>query len=53
MLLGGATMDGERHHLVELRRQLARNAIERAKRRLGERRFRPVPGETEFIPLPA
>ena len=51
LLLGGAAMDGPRH-LVELRRKLAR-AHRAAKADWRAGRFAPVPGETEFIPLPA
>jgi redox-sensitive bicupin YhaK (pirin superfamily) len=52
MLLGGAKMDGERHiwwNFVASSREL----IEDAKARWREQRFAAVPGETEFIPLPA
>jgi redox-sensitive bicupin YhaK (pirin superfamily) len=51
MLLGGAKMDGDRHiwwNFVASSRQL----MEDAKARWREKRFPPVPGETEFIPLP-
>jgi hypothetical protein len=51
MLVGGAKMDGERliwWNFVASSRDL----IEEAKRRWKENRFDPVPGETEFIPLP-
>jgi redox-sensitive bicupin YhaK (pirin superfamily) len=51
MLLGGAKMDGDRHiwwNFVASSREL----IEDAKARWREGRFPPVPGETEFIPLP-
>src|SRR5262245_29142027 len=51
MLLGGAKMDGDRHiwwNFVASSREL----MESAKARWRERRFPPVPGETEFIPLP-
>jgi redox-sensitive bicupin YhaK (pirin superfamily) len=51
MLLGGARMDGDRHiwwNFVASSREL----IEEAKVRWRERRYPPVPGETEFIPLP-
>jgi redox-sensitive bicupin YhaK (pirin superfamily) len=51
MLLGGAKTDGDRHiwwNFVASSREL----IEDAKTRWRERRFAPVPGETEFIPLP-
>lgn len=51
MLLGGAKMDGERliwWNFVASSREL----LENAKTRWLEQRFAPVPGETEFIPLP-
>jgi hypothetical protein len=51
MLLGGARMDGDRHiwwNFVASSREM----IEEAKVRWRERRFPPVPEETEFIPLP-
>jgi redox-sensitive bicupin YhaK (pirin superfamily) len=51
MLLGGARMDGDRHiwwNFVASSREL----MEDAKARWRERRFPPIPGETEFIPLP-
>ena len=51
MLLGGAPLDGDRHlwwNFVSSRRE----RIERAKRDWAEGGFTPVPGETEFIPLP-
>ena len=51
MLLGGAKMDGDRHiwwNFVASSREL----MESAKARWREQRFPPVPGETEFIPLP-
>ena len=51
MLLGGAKMDGDRHiwwNFVASSREL----MEDAKVRWREQRFPPVPGETEFIPLP-
>jgi len=51
MLFGGAKMDGDRHiwwNFVASSREL----MEAAKRRWREGRFDPVPGETEFIPLP-
>ena len=51
MLLGGAPLDGERYHLVELRRQFARTD-RGGKGALAAQRFAAVPGETEFIPLP-
>ena len=52
MLLGGAGLDGERiiwWNFVASSREL----IDAAKRRWREGEFPPVPGETEFIPLPA
>ena len=51
MLLGGEKMDGERliwWNFVASSREL----LEEAKRRWKENRFDPVPGETEFVPLP-
>ena len=51
MLLGGATMDGERHiwwNFVSSSKQ----RIERAGADWKENRFAKVSGETEFIPLP-
>jgi redox-sensitive bicupin YhaK (pirin superfamily) len=51
MLFGGAGMDSDRHiwwNFVASSRDL----IEHAKVRWREGRFRRVPGETEFIPLP-
>ena len=51
MLLGGATMDGDRliwWNFVASSQGL----IEDAKLRWREQRFAPVPDETEFIPLP-
>ncbi len=51
MLLGGAKMDGDRHiwwNFVASSREL----MESAKARWREQGFPPVPGETEFIPLP-
>ena len=51
MLLGGAGMDGERiiwWNFVASSHDL----IEDAKTRWREQRFPPVPGESEFIPLP-
>ena len=51
MLLGGAKMDGDRHiwwNFVASSREL----MEDAKTRWREQRFAPVPGETEYIPLP-
>ena len=51
MLLGGAALDGERHLWWNFVSSSAER-IERAKRDWAEGRFAPVPGETEFIPLP-
>ena len=51
VLFGGAAMDGERHiswNFVASDRAL----IDEARERWRSRRFEPVPGETEFIPLP-
>ncbi len=51
LLLGGAPLDGERHlwwNLVASDPAL----IEQAKARWAAQQFPPVPGETEFIPLP-
>ena len=51
MFLGGAAMDGPRHiwwNFVSSRRE----RIEQAKEDWRSGRFKPVPGETEFIPLP-
>ncbi len=51
MLLGGAAIDGER--LLSWNFVASNSAlIEDARARWRERRFEPVPGETEFIPLP-
>jgi len=52
MLLGGAAMEGPRYiwwNFVSSRQE----RIEEAKEDWRSGRFRPVPGETEFIPLPA
>ena len=51
MLLGGAALEGPRHiwwNFVSSRRE----RIEEAKEDWKSGRFRPVPGESEFIPLP-
>ena len=51
MLLGGAPLEGKRHiwwNFVSSRPE----RIEQAKADWREGRFEPVPGETEFIPLP-
>lgn len=51
MLLGGAPLDGER--LLSWNFVASTSAlIEEARTRWREQRFDPVPGETEFIPLP-
>ena len=50
-LIGGAPLDGERHIWWNFVSS-SRERIEQAKRDWKERRFAPVPGETEFIPLP-
>jgi len=51
MLLGGDRMDGPRfiwwNYVASTKERL-----EEAKQRWREQRFAPVPGETEFIPLP-
>jgi redox-sensitive bicupin YhaK (pirin superfamily) len=52
LLLGGARLDGPRHlwwNFVSSRRE----RIEQAKQDWREQRFAAVPGETDFIPLPA
>jgi len=51
MLLGGAPIDGERHIWWNFVSS-SRERIEQAKRDWKGGRFPPVPGETEFIPLP-
>ncbi len=51
MLLGGAPLDGARHLWWNFVSS-SPERIERAKRDWAEGRFAPVPGETEFIPLP-
>jgi redox-sensitive bicupin YhaK (pirin superfamily) len=51
MFLGGAAMEGPRYiwwNFVSSRRE----RIEEAKEQWRSGRFKPVPGETEFIPLP-
>ena len=51
MLVGGAPLDGERHLWWNfVSSSTAR--IEQAKRDWAEGRFAPIPGESEFIPLP-
>ena len=52
LFLGGARLDAPRHlwwNFVSSRRE----RIEQAKEDWREKRFAAVPGETEFIPLPA
>jgi len=52
VFFGGAPLDGERHlnwNFVSSRRE----RIEQARQDWAARRFGQVPGETEFIPLPA
>jgi redox-sensitive bicupin YhaK (pirin superfamily) len=51
MLLGGEPIDGERHIWWNFVSSSA-GRIDQAKRDWAEGRFAPVPGETEFIPLP-
>jgi redox-sensitive bicupin YhaK (pirin superfamily) len=51
-LLGGAPLEGRRHIWWNFVAS-APERIERAKREWADRKFPPVPGETEFIPLPA
>lgn len=51
MLIGGAPLDGERHIWWNFVSS-SRDRIEQAKRDWKEGRFAPVPGETEYIPLP-
>jgi hypothetical protein len=51
VLIGGAPLEGERHIWWNFVSS-SRERIERAKRDWKEGRFVPVPGETEFIPLP-
>ena len=51
MFLGGAAMEGPRYiwwNFVSSRKE----RIEQAKEDWKTGRFKPVPGETEFIPLP-
>jgi redox-sensitive bicupin YhaK (pirin superfamily) len=50
-LLGGAPLDGVRHIWWNFVAS-SQARIERAGRDWAEGRFAPVPGETEFIPLP-
>jgi len=51
MLLGGAQFPTPRHIWWNFVAS-SRERIERAKERWAQRQFPPVPGETEFIPLP-
>jgi redox-sensitive bicupin YhaK (pirin superfamily) len=51
MLLGGEKMDGARHIWWNFVAS-SKEKIEAAKQRWREQRFAPIPGETEFIPLP-
>lgn len=51
MLLGGEKMDGPRHIWWNFVAS-SKEKIEEAKQRWRDQRFAPVPGETEFIPLP-
>lgn len=51
VLIGGAPLDAPRHiwwNFVSTRKE----RIEQAKQDWKEKRFAPIPGETEFIPLP-
>ena len=50
-LLGGAALEGERHIWWNFVAS-SQERIERAKRQWADGKFPPVPGETEFIPLP-
>ena len=50
-LLGGAPLEGERHIWWNFVAS-SQERIERAKRQWADGKFPPVPGETEFIPLP-
>jgi redox-sensitive bicupin YhaK (pirin superfamily) len=51
MLLGGAPLDGPRHLWWNFVAS-TKDRIEQAKSEWRAGRFAPVPGETEFIPLP-
>ena len=51
LLFGGAPLDGERHLWWNFVSS-SRERIERAKADWAAQRYAPVPGETEFIPLP-
>lgn len=52
MLLGGESMDGQRHIWWNFVSS-SKERIEQAKMDWKEGRFKPVPDETEFVPLPA
>jgi redox-sensitive bicupin YhaK (pirin superfamily) len=51
MLLGGEKMDGPRHIWWNFVAS-TKEKLEDAKQRWREQKFAPIPGETEFIPLP-
>jgi len=51
MVLGGATMDGPRHIWWNFVSS-SKERLEQAKAEWRAQRFAPVPGESEFIPLP-
>jgi redox-sensitive bicupin YhaK (pirin superfamily) len=51
MLLGGAKMEGRRYIWWNFVAS-SKERIEAAKQRWQEQEFAPVPGETEYIPLP-
>jgi hypothetical protein len=51
LLLGGESMDGRRHMWWNFVSS-SKDRIEQAKQDWKQGRFSPVPGETEFIPLP-
>ena len=51
VLVGGAPLDGDRHLWWNFVSS-STGRIEQAKRDWAQQRFAPVPGETEFIPLP-
>ena len=52
-LFGGDPLDGERRHMWWNFVASSKERIERAKADWSSQRFPPIPGETEFIPLPA
>jgi Pirin-related protein len=52
ILFGGATMDGPRHVWWNFVSS-SRDRIEQAKADWAAQRFEPVPGEADFVPLPA